>query len=246
MKIAVIFAALALLLRCSIANAGGVQIGLLNEDQIEKWECGAAMPGQESQSKSSCGIAKYREGSSCPTVVVTNDSSETVKVLLQVTGYGFAQLPNGVGGGGSFGFFSYRGDKCDQRTVDRSCESLAPGHSCSAEIEFSPEQSGSSDGHIEVLATGSGKPVSKAYDLVASADYPPDLLEIDEVIKRRRAELMRIPHVVRVSIGDFDDGVIQVEVAHEEDIPRVERDVPPKLEGYRVEVIEEIARGWGY
>ena len=92
--------------------------------------------------------------------------------------------------------------------------------------------------------TGPGEPASKAYDLVATADYPPQLLAVDEVIKRHLDELMRIPHVVRVSIDDSDDGIIQVEIAHEEDIPKVQRNVPPKIEGYRVEVIEEIGRGW--
>ena len=121
-----------------------------------------------------------------------------------------------------------------------TCDSLAPGHSCSQEIDFSPEQSGTSDGHLEVLVTGSGKPISKTYDLVAMADYPPEMVAIDEVIQRHRDEMMRIPHVVKVSIDDFDSGVIDVEVAHEENIPQVERSVPPRLEGYRVEVIEEV------
>ena len=209
MKLAVMFVSATLLLRCVAANAGAVQIGFVNDDEVEKWKCGAAVPAGESQSKSSCGIAKYEESSSCPTVVVTNDSSETVKVQLEITGPGFEQLPKGSGG--FWGVATNTGQKCE-RTIDRSCDSLAPGHSCSQEIEFSPERSGTSDGHLEVLVTGSGKPVSKAYDLVATADYPPELLAVDEVIKRYLDELMRIPHVVRVSLDNSEgDIVINIE-----------------------------------
>jgi hypothetical protein len=159
-----------------------------------------------------------------------------VKVQLQVTGMGFEEQSK-------YGHGYFGGQDCEQRTIDSSCDSLAPGHSCTEEIDFSPQQSGTSHGHLEVLATGPGKPISRIYDLVAAADYPPELVAIDGVIKRHRDELMRIPHVVRVSIDDSDNEIIEVEVAHEEDIPQVERSVPPKLEGYRVEVIEEIARG---
>lgn len=241
-KLGVMVSSAALLLWCATANAGGVQIGLLNDDELGKWKCGTAVPAQEPQ-KPACGIAKYRETSSCPTVVVTNDSSETIKVQVQLTGPGFER----PGGGSVFGWGSFtdKGEKCEERTIDNTCESLAPGHSCAQGIEFSPERSGTNDGHIEVLVSGSGKTTSKAYDLVATADYPPELLAVDEVIKRHREELMRIPHVVRVSISDSDDGVIQVEVAHEEDISKVERSVPSKLEGYAVQVVEEIQRGWG-
>jgi hypothetical protein len=57
---------------------------------------------------------------------------------------------------------------------------------------------------------------------------------------------MRIPHVVRVALDNSSgEIVIDIEVAHPEDIPRVERAAPPRLGGYRVEVIEEIARSWG-
>jgi hypothetical protein len=144
------------------------------------------------------------------------------------------------------GRFDFGGEKeCEERAIDQSCDSLAPGHSCSQGIDFSPEQAGASDGHLEVLVSGSSKPISAAYDLIATADYPPELLAIDEMIKRHRDELMQIPHAVRVTIDDSDSDVIDVEVAHEEDIPQAERRVPPKLEGYRVEVIEEIQQGWG-
>jgi hypothetical protein len=175
--------------------------------------------------------------------VVVNDSRDTVKVQVQLTGSGFEEAPTR---GGSWGVFKTEGKPCVERIRDRACESLAPRHGCDIEIDFSPEQSGTSRGHLEVLVTGSVAPVSKTYELAATGKYPPELQAIDVVIQHHRPELMRIPHAVRVSIGEFDDNVIQVEVAHEEDIAKVERSTPPTLEGYRVEVIEQIQRGWGY
>jgi hypothetical protein len=56
---------------------------------------------------------------------------------------------------------------------------------------------------------------------------------------------MRIPHVVRVALDNSSgEIVIDIEVAHPEDIPRVERAAPTRLGGYRIEVIEKIERAW--
>ncbi len=250
MKLVVIFALALLLAQCVGANAGEVHIGLLNEDDFGDWKCGAPVPSEGGQAKTRCGVAKYGETVPCPTLVVTNDSRETVSAQIQLTGIGFEKPPSAGFPGvifqfGEAGRFSTRG-KCRYRTIDHLCESLAPGHSCSAEIDFSPERSGVSHGHLEVLVSSSGAPLSKSYDLTATGNYPPELKAIDEVIQRHRDGLMDIPHVVRVAISDFHDNAIQVEVAHEEDIPKVERRVPTKLEGYPVEVIEQIRRGWGF
>ena len=141
--------------------------------------------------------------------------------------------------------FSFGGPPCEQRTIDNQCETLDPGHSCYQDIEFWPRDSGLSTGHIEVQVAGSGAPIAKSYELVATAEYPPDLAAADQVRKAHLDELMRIPHVVRVSLGNSgDEIVIQIEVAHEEDIQKVERQVPSKLDSYPVEVIQEIERTW--
>jgi hypothetical protein len=98
-----------------------------------------------------------------------------------------------------------------------------------------------------VRVTGSGEVVTKSYELTATADYPPDLAAADRVRKAHFDELMRISHIARVSLDDSaDDIAIDVEVAHDEDIAAVERQVPPRLDGYRVEVTRKIEEGWGY
>ena len=244
MKLAVIIAIATLMLCRAQANAGAVQVGLVNGLEFEKWNCGGAVPGQ-SRSKARCENAKFDETSTCDSVVITNDSSEAVKVELQVSGPGFEQSPNHAYGISSFGVFSSGPPRCQQRTIDDRCETLDPGHSCYQTIEFWPRDSGTSQGHIEVRVTGSAEPLTKSYDLVATAEYPSDLGAADEVRKAHLDQLMRIPHVVRVSLDNSNgDIVINVEVAHEEDIPKAQREAPPRLGGYRVEVVQEVERAW--
>ena len=240
MKLTVIIGVAALTLCRGQAIAGSVQIGLVNGLELEKWECGGPVPGQ-SRTKARCENAKFDETSSCDTVVVTNDSSEPVKVELRLSGPSFEEPPSRT-----YGVFSFGPQRCKQRSIANSCEKLDPGDSCYQGIDFWPRDSGTSQGRIEIRVTGSDQLLTKSFDLVATADYPPDLLAADQVRLHHLDELLRIPHVVRVSLDNANgDIVIRVEVADDDDIPKVERSVPPKLEGYRVEVVEEIGRGYG-
>ena len=97
MRLAVIIAMATLILRQAQANAGSVQVGLVNGVEFEKWNCGGPAPGL-SRTKARCENAKFEETSACDSVVITNDSTESVKVELQVSGPGFEQPPNHVGG----------------------------------------------------------------------------------------------------------------------------------------------------
>lgn len=240
MKLPVVLASAALLLRYAAANAGAVQIGLVNDAEFEKWNCGGPVAGL-SRTKSGCENAKFDETSTCDTVIITNDSSEQVKVELQVKGPGFEQPPNHWGG-----MFSYGGPRCNERAIVECSEGLAPGLSCYQNLDFSPRDSGVSNGRVEVRVTGSGEPVTKSYDLSALAEYPPDLEAADQIRKAHLDELMRIPHVARVSLDNSESDIaIDVEVIHEEDIPKVERQLPPRLGGYRVEVTQKLEEGWG-
>jgi hypothetical protein len=249
MRLAVIAVSLALVLLCSTANGGAVQIGLVNGSEFDKWNSGGPVAGL-SRTKSRCENAKFDETSMCDTVVITNGSNEAVRVTLQMTGSGFEKLepPNQPGSIAlAPGVFYSCGPTGEQRTIDNRCDTLEPGHSCYQNIEFSPRDSGTSTGHIEIRVTGSGAPIPKSYELVATAEYPPDLAAADQVRKAHLDELMRIPHVVRVSLDNSgDEIVIQIEVAHEEDIQKVERQVPSKLDSYPVEVIQKIEEGWGF
>jgi hypothetical protein len=67
-----------------------------------------------------------------------------------------------------------------------------------------------------------------------------DLLDAQQVCKRHRAELMKIPHVIVVT-GEVDgqnEAAILVEVDDQKNIDSVMRQVPSKLEGFPVEVDE--------
>ena len=242
MKLAVILAVAMILGGAATSRAGSVQVGLLNVEEFDKWNCGEPVPS-ESRSNARCGDATFDQTSNCDTVVITNDSNHRVNVELQVTGPGFEQPPPRQLG---FGFFDFGPSSCKQRIVDTHCESLEPGHSCYQAVEFWPEGSGTSEGRVEVRVTGSSAaPLTRSYSLVATATYTPELAAADAVRKDYRDELMRIPHVVRVSLDNSSgEIVINVEVAHAEDIPKVQRSAPPRLGGYRVEVIEKIERAW--
>jgi type II secretory pathway pseudopilin PulG len=65
-----------------------------------------------------------------------------------------------------------------------------------------------------------------------------DLRDADAVCKKHRAELMKIPHVkvVTTEIDPRKDAVILVEVDDPENIDEVTRNLPPRIEGYPVEV----------
>ncbi len=227
------------LLRSVSANAEGVQIALLNGDQFGDWKCGSAAPAEASQPKPDCGVAKSGETSSCPTLVITNGSGQKVTVVIQLGGLGFEEPPNHWGG-----IFDFGGPSCDERTMEPCEKGLAPGQSCYQNLDFSPERSGLRHGALEVLVTGGNTSTSKSYDLTGVGEYPPELQAIDAAIQRHEAELLRIPHVVRVSISDSGDNAIQIEVTHEADIAKVESQVPSKLDGFPVEVIEKIERVW--
>src|SRR5271166_3098453 len=129
----------ALLLPCAVANAGSVQVGLLNSAEFGKWECSGAVSSL-SRTKSRCENAKFNQTSACDTGVVSNDSKEAVRVELQLSGSGFEERPNHVGG---VWFYVVAGPQCTPRTVDDDCSKvLAPGHSCYQDIEFWPRDSG--------------------------------------------------------------------------------------------------------
>jgi hypothetical protein len=113
------------------------------------------------------------------------------------------------------------------------------------EVYFSPLHHGNSLGHLEVITGGAAQRVVKTYELSAVGDYPPELEAADEVLRRHETELLKIPHVLRLSLDDSDDDIaIDVEVAGEQDIEKVEREVPPRLGGYRVEVTEKLEDSW--
>jgi hypothetical protein len=69
-----------------------------------------------------------------------------------------------------------------------------------------------------------------------------DLKDADAVSQRHRAELMKIPHV-RVVTGEVDgqnEAAILVEVDDQKNVDEVSRQLPSKIEGFPVEVDEDV------
>ncbi|MGB8682932.1 MAG: hypothetical protein WCD12_08620 [Candidatus Binatus sp.] len=68
---------------------------------------------------------------------------------------------------------------------------------------------------------------------------------MEDVRQRHLHEMLEIPHVVNMGIELRDSEVIfDVQVDKEANVPQVERVVPPKIEGYDVEV-EAVPAGPG-
>ena len=92
-----------------------------------------------------------------------------------------------------------------------------------------------------------GKQQTATFKLIGDAIYSPELRAADEARRRHLDELMKIPHVAKVDLDPKDrDIFINVEVeqaptggdATKVRIDEVRRAVPPKIEGYDVEVTE--------
>jgi len=229
-----------LAMRPVAADTNSVRIDILSDDELTNWIDQSPIPAGAERAEPSCGRAKYEETSSCQNAVITNGSDETVAIEIQVSGSGFEDPPSGEIGRFDFGGRSRRPN------VNLCSVALGPGASCYQPLAFSPRNSGVSIGRVEVRVSGKGTPVTRVYELAGVAEYPPDLEAADQVRKEYLDELMRISHVARVSLDDSgDDIAIDVEVAHEEDIPKVEREVPPRLGGYRVEVTQKLEESWG-
>lgn len=97
------------------------------------------------------------------------------------------------------------------------------------------------------IANGPFGSIWLSYKRSAEGEYPPELAAADDILQRYENELLKIPHVLRVSLDDSDhDIAIRVDVAGERDIPDVERQIPLRLDGYRVEVTHRGEAEWIY
>lgn len=65
--------------------------------------------------------------------------------------------------------------------------------------------------------------------------------------RRHLDELMKIPHVDKVDLDPRDHDIfINVEVEEDASLDKVRRVLPPKIEGYEVEVTRYIEEGVAY
>jgi hypothetical protein len=230
------------LLRISVANAGGLQIGFLDEVNLRKWYYGAEI-SDLAQAKLHCGVAGFGKTILCGALTLTNDSTEKLGTRVRLVGPGFKQPSAQL-----VGFAERPSDpKREPRVLDGSCEELAPGDSCVVEVYFSPIHHGKSVGQVEVISGDTAQRLIKTFELSAEGDYPPELEAADDMLQRHETELLKIPHVLRLSLDDSDhDIAIRVDVAGERDIPDVERQIAPRLEGYRVEMMHRGEAEWLY
>ncbi|HEY9156692.1 hypothetical protein [Candidatus Binatus sp.] len=241
----VALAAAVLLIRAASLSAGTVQVGLLNDSDYGKWQCGPSMPPPKPSAESRCASAEFQKCSSCDTVAVTNNSDAPVEVKLEFSGAGFSE--EDTSGTGSWGLGeSPNGEERDCSKPD-PCGHLLPGKRCAAEIRFCPEQSGASRGQVKVIIGKGGKSRTTTFDLVADASYSPELQAADEARRRHLDELTKIPHVAKVELDPTDDGIfINVEVEEDASLDKVRRAAPPKIEGYDVEVTRYMPVFIGY
>ncbi len=61
---------------------------------------------------------------------------------------------------------------------------------------------------------------------------------IDTVKEARTSELMSIPGVVGVYVGENDNGIMYIGVMVKKRTPEIERQIPKMLEGYPVQIEE--------
>ncbi len=224
------------------AYAGTVQMGLATVDEFSVWACGGPMPPDRTRVQSSCGTTKFKECSSCDTLVIRNDSSEVINPQIEIHGLGFDH--------GDPGLLKLACKK-GSGAVD-SCYDLAPGQNCFSSIHFCPEQSGLSRGQVKITG-GSGSAVKVTiFTIAGRAIYSPQLQAAEVVRRRHLAALMAIPKVQRVSLDQSGGKIwidVEVEQNHDgsktaENIKEIQRKVPNKIEGYDVEVTEFMLRGY--
>ena len=245
---------LLLFLPAARASAGSVDVGLANRDEFDAWLCNGVMPPEKSDQPSSCGSAKFNECSSCEALVITNHTDQVVTPEIQVRGLGFSGQ-----GVASLSPVALMGMACEARAgrkggfATNSCYNLGPEKNCVTNIEFCPQQAGTTEAELKVsVGTGSTRKVT-TFKLIGKADYPPALVAADEVRRRHLAELLKIPKVHWVAL-DRAHGKILIDVLVEQnddgdktpqDIAKVRRKVPERIEGYEVEVTEFIPTAYG-
>ncbi len=233
-------AALLLLLRATPLRAGTVQIGILKASDYDKWLCDSSMPLAGTSAPARCANAKFQGCSpTCDAIVVTNNSNAPVEVELKFTGAGFSEEDDSA-----VNFLgSCDGPRGEARSYSKpdSCNHLLPGKNCVARINFCPDRSGTSSGHVKIITTAGGKPQTTTFDLIADALYSPELQAADEARRRHLDELKKIPHVADVVLDPkARDIFIDVEVDEVGSLEKVRRAAPPKIEGYDIEVTRYI------
>src|SRR6266481_2501804 len=153
-------AVLLILLPAAPVHAETIQVGILKASDYDKWRCDPSITLTSDSAVARCASAKFQGCSqSCDAIVVTNNSNGPVEIELEFSGAGFSAEQSG----GMFLFGSPNNcpngaEKRPSLLFPDSCGKLAPGQSCKQNIEFCPEQSGSSRGQVKVITREGTKP----------------------------------------------------------------------------------------
>jgi hypothetical protein len=205
-----------------------VEIGFVDKAGLRRWTAGG--PAAVPRGEIACIPAKFKETSACPTVVIFNNSSDTLTLSFTSDSEDFS-----VGEHQRLGFV-HGPQPCYQNTP------LKAGARCYAPVLFWPRTGEVHRATIHVTALGTTGSTSASFKVVGTSDYPPEMEAAEKARQRHAAELKRIPHVASVELDRDKQGEIKINVTvmDGEDIEDVRRQVPPQIEGYETEVTEYI------
>lgn len=212
----------------------------MKENDFDRWVCGDVTPSA-SPGGYACRIAHFGDCVSCDSIVVTNTSAVAISAHIEISGDGFRDFS------GSFGSLSNCPEQDrDEPAAAMHCNGVGAGHRCFEPFEFCPSHSGESRGQIKITIQGPHGPETQTIQIAAKAVYSSAIQSAESVLGSHRAQLMKLPHVKRVSLDNDGDAIsIKVEVEDDTDddvdhtdeyIEDVERMIPPQIEGYPVEV----------
>ena len=173
-----------------------------------------------------CEPAQFDSVTDCGTVVVFNQTSETVMVKCVSSNPAefVVDWPGSIQTGGAV----------------RHCKDfdwqLKPGEHCFEPISFWPTTGEAKQATIRVDAEGPGITATATITVKGTSDYPPDLAAAEKVRERYEPELKKIPGVVAVELDKGDTIKMNIGADDEKQIPAIRRKVPSQLEGYETEV----------
>jgi hypothetical protein len=236
--ITVVLAAIAIFF-CAAALAKSVRIGFVDKAGLNRWMSDglAAVPTGET----AYAPAKFKQTSTCGTVVISNHSSRALALSFTTSSEEFSV--------GEHMLITVPGP-VPQPCYDSGVTwwRLQPGKRCYAPVEFWPRSGEVRHATIHVSAASSNGSTSASFKVKGTSDYQPELQAAEEVRQRHASELMKIPHVASVELDDNHGIKIDVTVNDsgltpdilEQYIEHVRRQVPLKIEGYDTEVTQYV------
>jgi hypothetical protein len=219
------------------AWGGSVEIGFVDEAGLGQWMNGGAadVPSGETV----CTPAKFDETSECPTIVISNNSSQAITLTFTSTNGEFSVGMHG----GAFGVLGADSLPlpCSLANVNGQ---LQPGGRCFESVTFWPRTGEVRYSTIHVIARSAAGSTGRYFKVRGTSDYPPELAAAEKVRQRHQEELKKIPKVVGVELDNEDGIKINVTVEDPDDIEAVRRQVPPKIEGYDTEVTQQVEHAY--